>query len=244
MTTRGDAHQVAAELARGLNQLWSLGLLSEGGRGQRIADRLEVVREIEREGLTPSLDLVRAIQAEMPLPLRVMVRESDGFGITGPEELRTLQHVFADLADLGVHGAVVGFARGDRLDLELMASVLAVAPGLPVTLHRAFDWVADPDSAIDAALAFPQIDRILTSAGDGDWQRRCERLVGWSRRAGTRITFLPGGGLDEAALRVIAASGCVTEAHVGKAARFPQVATGPVSARMVKQLKSLIGRSI
>ena len=45
MTTRGDAHQVAAELARGLNQLWSLGLLSEGGRGQRIADRLEVVRD-------------------------------------------------------------------------------------------------------------------------------------------------------------------------------------------------------
>jgi copper homeostasis protein len=207
----------------------------EGG-----ADRLEVVREIERDGLTPSLDLVRAIQAEVPVPVRIMVRESDGFGVTGPKELRTLQHVFADLADLGVHGAVVGFARGDRLDLELMASIFAVAPGLPVTLHRAFDSVADPESAIDAALAFPQIDRILTSAGDGDWPRRCERLAGWSRRAGPRITFLPGGGLDEAALRVLAASGCVTEAHVGKAARFPQVSTAPVSASRVARLKALL----
>lgn len=204
------------------------------------ADRLEVVREIERDGLTPSLDLVRAIQSEVPLPLRVMVRESDGFGITGPDELRTLQHVFADLTDLGVHGAVVGFARDGRLDLDLIASVLAVAPGLPVTLHRAFDSVADPESAIDAALAFPQIDRILTSAGDGDWQRRCERLVGWSRRAGPRVTFLPGGGLDEQALRVLAASGCVTEAHVGKAARFPAVSTAPVSASRVARLKTLL----
>ena len=207
----------------------------EGG-----ADRLEVVREIERDGLTPSLDLVRAIQADVPLPLRVMVRESDGFGITGPEELRTLQHVFADLADLGVHGAVVGFARDGRLDLDLIASVLAVAPGLPVTLHRAFDSVADPESAIDGALAFPQIDRILTSAGEGDWPRRCERLVGWSRRAGPRITFLPGGGLDEQALRVLAGSGCVSEAHVGKAARFPQVSTAPVSASRVARLKALL----
>ena len=105
------------------------------------ADRLEVVREIERDGLTPPLDLVRSIIAATSLPLRVMVRESDGFGITGPRELIALQRAFADLADLGVHGAVVGFARDGALDLDLMASVLAVAPGLPVTLHRAFDSV-------------------------------------------------------------------------------------------------------
>ena len=105
------------------------------------ADRLEVVREIERDGLTPPLDLVRSIIAATSLPLRVMVRESDGFGITGPRELIALQRAFADLADLGVHGAVVGFARDGALDLDLIASVLSVAPGLPVTLHRAFDSV-------------------------------------------------------------------------------------------------------
>jgi copper homeostasis protein len=204
------------------------------------ADRLEVVREIERDGLTPSLDLLRAIRSEVPLPLRVMVRESDGFGVTGPEELRVLQQAFADVADLGVHGAVVGFARGGRLDLDLIASVLASAPGLPVTLHRAFDSVSDPEAAIDAALAFPQIDRILTSGGDGDWARRCERLSAWSRRAGPRLTFLPGGGLDEDALDVLAASGCVSEAHVGKAARQPQRSDAPVSAARVRALKSRI----
>ena len=204
------------------------------------ADRQEVVREIERDGLTPPLDLVRSIIAGTSLPLRVMVRESDGFGITGPRELMVLQRAFADLADLGVHGAVVGFARDGALDLDLMAAVLSVAPGLPVTLHRAFDSVGDPQAAIDAALAFPQIDRILTSGGDGEWPERCERLTAWAHRAGPRISILPGGGLDEQALRVLAACPAIVEAHVGKAAREPRVSTAPVSAGRVRQLKSLI----
>ncbi len=203
------------------------------------ADRLEVVREIERDGLTPPLDLVRSIVDATSLPLRVMVRESDGFGMTGPQELIALQRAFADLADLGVHGAVVGFARGGALDLDLIASVLAVAPGLPVTLHRAFDSVTDPEAAIDAALAFPQIDRILTSGGSGAWTERCARLTTWSRRAGPRITILPGGGVDEQALAVLSRCDGISEAHVGKAAREPQVSTAPVSAVRVRHLKSL-----
>ena len=204
------------------------------------ADRLEVVREIERDGLTPPLDLVRSLIAATSLPQRVMDRESDGFEITRPRELIMLQRAFAGLADLGVHGAVVGFARDGALDRDLMASVLAVAPGLPVTLHRAFDSVRDPEAAIDAAVGFPQIDRILTSGGSGDWRARCERLTAWSKRAGPRITILPGGGVDDDALRALAQCPAITEAHVGKAAREPQVSTAPVSAARVRKLKSFI----
>ena len=169
-----------------------------------------------------------------------MVRESDGFGITGPRELMTLQRAFADLADLGVDGAVVGFAHGGTLDLDLIAAVLSVAPGVPVTLHRAFDSVQDPEAAIDAALAFPQIDRILTSGGSGTWTERSERLTAWSKRAGPRITILPGGGVDDDALRALVQCPAITEVHVGKAAREPQVSTAPVSAARVRRLKSLI----
>jgi copper homeostasis protein len=204
------------------------------------ADRLEVVREIERDGLTPSLDLVRALIDSTSLPLRVMVRESDGFGIGGPRELVALQRAFADFAELGVHGAVVGFASDGALDLDAIASVLGVAPGLPVTLHRAFDSVGDPEAAIDAMRAFPQVDRILTSGGSGDWSSRCERLAAWARRAGPRITMLPGGGVDDTALSVLARCPDISEAHVGKAAREPAHSSAPVSAARVRRLKALL----
>ena len=198
-----------------------------------------MVREIERDGLTPSIDLVRALLAEVPLPLRVMVRESDGFGITGPGELRTLQRTMGILADLGVDGAVVGFARDGRLDLDPLRAVLSAAPRLAVTLHRAFDTVADPLAAIDQVLLLPQIDRILTSGGDGDWPARCRRFKDYATRVGARITFLPGGGIDDQALVALAASKSVSEAHVGKAAREPQVATAPVSETRVHLLKTI-----
>ncbi|MDQ2808718.1 MAG: hypothetical protein M3Z04_17690 [Chloroflexota bacterium] len=45
MTTRADTHRVASDLARGLTQLWTLGLISEGGRGVCVAERLDVVRD-------------------------------------------------------------------------------------------------------------------------------------------------------------------------------------------------------
>jgi copper homeostasis protein len=168
-----------------------------------------------------------------------MVRESDGFGITGPDELRTLQRTMGILADLGVDGAVVGFARDGRLDLDALRAVLSAAPRLAVTLHRAFDTVADPVSAIDQVLLLPQIDRILTSGGDGDWPTRCRRFKDYATRVGSRITFLPGGGIDDQALVALAASKCVSEAHVGKAAREPQVATAPVSETRVHLLKTI-----
>ena len=119
--------------------------------------------------------------------------------------------------------------------------MLSVAPTLPVTLHRAFDTVADPFAAIDEALGFPQIDRILTSGGEGDWAARCERFTQYAARAGSRLTFLPGGGVDEGALKVLAASACVTEAHVGRVAREPQALGAPVSAVRVAALRAVIG---
>lgn len=207
------------------------------------ADRLEVVREIERDGLTPSLDLVRAIKAATPLPLRVMVRESDGFSIESERELLTVQRAFAQLAEIGVDGAVVGYACDGALDLDKVHAVLSAAPALRVTLHRAFDRVLDPIAGIDAARQIPQIDRILTAGGNGDWQARCHRLREYAARAGTSLTILAGGGVDEDALRVLAATGCVREVHVGRAAREGQRPTASVSAALVRGLRAAIRNS-
>jgi copper homeostasis protein len=205
------------------------------------ADRLEVVREIDRDGLTPPMDLVRAIRAATRLPLRVIVRESDGFSVRDASELELLRGAFVTLASLGIDGAVVGFTRNGALDLETMRSVLTRAPHLPVTLHRAFDHVEDPLAAIDAAKGVAQVDRILTDGGGGDWKDRCRRLRRYVERAGDRPAILAGGGVDESALRLLAATRVVDEVHVGRAARDPQIPTAPVSAARVAQLRAIIG---
>ena len=87
----------------------------EAARGG--ADRLEVVRNLEAGGLTPPHDLVRDIAAEVSLPLRVMVRENDGYA-THPGERTALADAAAAFADLGVDGIVIGFARDGQPQID------------------------------------------------------------------------------------------------------------------------------
>jgi len=211
------------------------------------ADRLEIVRAIRVGGLTPSLALVRAVAAETRLPLRVMVRANAGF-TTGARELSALCAAASAFEGAGVDGLVLGFARDGRPALDDVATVLAAAPSARATFHRAFDALDDPLAAIDAIAALPQIDRILTSGGEGPAADRCRRLAEYAARAAAAgrararppIETIAGGGVDEDVLSAIARTGCVREVHVGRAARDGVDREAPVSAAAVRRLRRLL----
>jgi copper homeostasis protein len=212
------------------------------------ADRLEVVRDIRLGGLTPSASLVRAVAAETPLPLRVMVRENAGYG-TDAAELVRLCRLAAAVAGIGVDGLVVGFARHGQPSLDELREVLHAAPNLPATFHRAFDSLSDPLSAIDVLADVPQVDRILSDGvdrragmADGDTRaHRCARLWEYSDRAADRLTIIAGAGVDEAMLADIALTRCVREVHVGRAARDGD-RESPVTAARVQRLREMLSR--
>ena len=209
---------------------------SKGG-----AHRLEIVRDLARGGLTPSIDLVRQIQREVPLPLRVMVRESDGFAHGSDDECRKVVDAAAALNEMRVEGIVVGWTRGDRIDEDTLTRVLQAAPSLRATFHRAFDSLPDPETALGILQRYAQIDRVLTGAGAGAWTTRCATLARYARWAGPRIVMLPGGGVDANALRDLAACGAVAEAHIGRAARVGRAIDGAVSADAVRTLRRAAG---
>jgi copper homeostasis protein len=205
------------------------------------AGRLELVRELERGGLTPSLDFVREARDAVSIPIRVMIRETDGYGAGGIARVEALARVTSQVAALGVDGVVIGFLKAGRLDMTAMDAVLAVGAALPATFHHAFDALPDPIAVVPELARWPQIDRILTSGGAGNWNAKravLERLVA---AASPRITILAGGGIDIAALRALSKSS-VTEAHVGRAARVPPTVEGVVSARRVAELVEVARR--
>jgi len=204
------------------------------------ADRLEVVRAIRDGGLTPAPSLVEAIATATSLPLRVMIRENAGYE-SSPVERRLLQQAASDIASIGVHGLVAGFARGGDLLLDDLSVVLDAAPRVPVTFHRAFDTLADPGGAVDVLGQIQAIDRILTSGGDGTARERCARLRELSARAAGRLVIVAGGGVDEAAFAMFARDGCVREIHVGRAARDGIDPDGLVAAARVRRLRGLAG---
>src|SRR5262249_5414776 len=151
------------------------------------------------------------------LPLRVMVRSDNGFELD-PRALPELRRQARALADAGVDGLVVGFARAGTLALDDLVRTIEGCSAR-VTFHRAFDTLADPLAAIDALCGIAAVDRILTSGGDGPALGRCGRLQEYAARAGSRLRIIAGGGIDEAMLTHLGRTGWTGDVHVGRAAR-------------------------
>ncbi|MBO0723804.1 MAG: copper homeostasis protein CutC [Blastocatellia bacterium] len=200
------------------------------------ADRLEVISHFERDGLTPSLELVRAIQAAVRLPLRVMLRESDGFQVACDDEVESLCNKARELAALRVDGVVLGFLRERKIDIELTNRILSSAPGLKATFHRAFDETEDQFQALDEIRQFPQIDRVLTSGGPGTWVEKSERLALYQKNTGGHPIILVGGGVDASVIKAAHSLYNLTEFHIGRAARVPATIHGSVRSARVEEL--------
>ena len=181
---------------------------------------------------------MRAIARVTPLPLRVMVRENAGYALEDGE-LPVLRRAVAEFAAAGVDGIVIGFAREGEPAVDDVARVLAAAPGVRATFHRAFDVLRDPLRAIDSLFGLAQVDRILTDGGAGSPAQRSERLRTYVARAAERITVIAGSGVDDEVLAEFARNGCVREVHVGRAAREGDDPEGPVSVARVRRLRAL-----
>jgi len=202
------------------------------------AGRLEVITAFERGGLTPPAELVRDILAVVNVPVRVMLRESDGFGVRGDAEAERLCAAARELSELGVDGVVLGFVRERAVDVALTARILSCAPRLRATFHHAFEETGDQVEAVRELKSIGQVDRILSHGGRGDWARKSERLAVYQRAAEPEITVLAGGGVDAKVIERLLKAGMIHEFHVGRAAREG----GAVSAARVRELIGVMRR--
>jgi copper homeostasis protein len=200
------------------------------------AHRLEVISHFEVGGLTPPLELVRQIRAAVSLPLRVMLRDNSGYGISHKAEAEALCAKARELNGMGIEGIVLGFLRAGEIDVELMSRLLDCAPDLKATCHHAFDETEDRLRAIDELLELKQVNRILTSGGMTSLSQQIANLAAYQKAAGPNITVLAGGGLNAAKINAIRAATNIIEFHIGRAARLPASVDGDVSADRVREI--------
>lgn len=214
------------------------------------ADRLEVISHYEVGGLTPPVEMVREIAATVKTPLRVMLRESEPFEVRDEREMERLCDLAQLFAEIGVDGVVLGFLKdrqqapkATRIDHEVVARVLASAPNVKATFHRAFEELQDPLATICELKRHRQIDRILTSGGSDVWSEKVERFSIWQQTAQPEIEILVGGGTDAEAIKALKPAG-IREFHIGKAIREGQRIDGAVLAERVTEMKKLIEKRI
>ncbi|MFD5414226.1 copper homeostasis protein CutC [Streptomyces nojiriensis] len=203
------------------------------------ADRLELVTDMAADGLTPPRETFAAIRAAVDIPLRVMLRTTDGFAAG---DVSALARAARELRAEGAQEFVLGFLDADGApDLAAVEAVVAELDGCRWTFHRAIDRAADRDQLRKALADVPGLDTYLTAGSAAGVEAGLPVLVAEAARGGEPgygARILVGGGLTLAHLPVLRAGG-IDAFHIGGAAR-PSGWGGPVSAAAVADWRTAL----
>jgi copper homeostasis protein len=191
----------------------SLGRAVEAERGG--ASRIELCGSLDVGGLTPDLELMRAVRGCVIVPIFAMVRPRGGNFVYSVAEFEEMKRSIDVARAAGMDGVVLGLLRDDRsVDVERTAELVRTAGSLPVTFHRAFDESADLLGALEDVVA-TGATRVLTSGGAARAPEAGGRIAELVRRAGSRVIVLPGSGITAENAGEIAVATGVREIHAG-----------------------------
>lgn len=166
------------------------------------ATRIELCDNLAAGGTTVSTGVMEETIHychEKDIPVMAIIRPRGGNFVYHDTELKIMETDLLEAKALGVDGIVIGVLNNDNsLDKESMARFIALAEGLQITFHMAFDQMSH-EQQLDAIdwLAEQEVTRILTHGGlagtpISDHYEYLKSLVAY---ANNRIIILPGGGV-------------------------------------------------
>lgn len=127
-------------------------------------DRIELVRDMASDGLTPSITTLEAVLSAVGIPVHVMVRHHNRGFTYNKHEFKGLMDTVKILKAFGVQGIVFGSLKDGTVDRKQLECLLSIFTG-KVTFHRAIDAADDPILAYRILSQYPV--EILTSGGPG-----------------------------------------------------------------------------
>jgi copper homeostasis protein len=185
------------------------------------AQRIELCAELSLGGLTPSEELMRRVRELVRVPIFAMIRPRAGDFVYSPEEVSQMRRDIAAAKRARMDGIVLGVLIAERqVDVERTRELVKLAEPLPVTFHRAFDEVADLDTALEEVVETGAA-RILTSGGAPTAPQGLAALAKLITAAGNRITIVPGSGISASNILEVAQRTRARELHSGLGTRIP-----------------------
>jgi copper homeostasis protein len=208
------------------------------------ADRLELVAEPDRGGLTPPLQTIREVREATDLPLRVRLRLRDDYTTTGGE-LTRLIGLARTLVDEGVDGFSFGFVAPDlEVDVSLTEALAEGLDGVPWVFHRAFDQVLNRRRAYADLLGLPGLDGVLSAGSARGVEFGVDELCREaSADADVARLLLAGGGLRPEDVPWLARAG-VRGFHIGQSVRPGGSLKAYVDAGLVRSWRTLVDDAV
>ena len=160
------------------------------------AHRVELCRNLESGGLSPSMETVRRCLEICELPLKVMVRPRPGNFVYSEEELTSMETEIDLLNKLPITGIVLGVLQDDRsINLEAVQRLSERADPLPVTFHKAIDETLDPLQEMKKLSRIQNIQSILSSGGAQNAETGAKMLKTMQQEFQSRFRIIAAGSI-------------------------------------------------
>lgn len=187
----------------------------EGG-----AHRIELCDSLLEGGLTPSAGTIEVARRHLSIDINVMIRPRGGDFLYSDLEVEVMQRDIMVAKQLGANGVVFGLLTANgAIDVERTKALIASARPMSVTVHRAFDMVANAHAALDMLIALG-VDRVLSSGLEASAEAGVTTLRDLVQQAAGRIIIMPGAGVHEHNIAAIARATGAVELHMS--GRSPQ----------------------
>jgi copper homeostasis protein len=185
------------------------------------AHRIELCSAPAEGGLTPSASTMRLARKYVKIPIHVMIRPREGDFCYSEKEFEALLLDVAAAKMVGMEGVVSGILNPDgTVDEKRMAILVDAAAPMDVTFHRAFDMVKDQDEALETII-YAGCARILTSGGQQNAPQGIEKLAELVKKAGDRISIMPGSGVNLNNIKHLVESTGAKEMHLSARSFVP-----------------------
>jgi len=160
------------------------------------ANRLELCGDLIIGGTTPNINLFKLIKEKTDVKINVLIRPRYGDFCYTQDEFEIIKRDIKMFKEAGANGVVIGILKPDgALDLERMGELMALAEGMHVTLHRAFDVCKNPFEALEEAKNLG-IKSILTSGQKNKCTEGIELLKELVEKSEDKIEILIGSGIN------------------------------------------------
>ena len=178
------------------------------------ADRVELCNNLSEGGTTPGIGTISSARNNLTIGLHVMIRPRGGDFLYTDLEYDIMRREIESCGECGVDGIVLGILEsGGTIDVERTARLIEFARPMSVTFHRAFDMCSDPFKSLDDVIA-TGAERLLTSGLKNKADEGTELISQLVRQAGKKIIIMPGSGINESNIRLIAMNTGAAEFHL------------------------------
>ncbi len=178
------------------------------------ADRVELCDNLIEGGTTPGYGSIVSARTNLDIGLHVIIRPRGGDFLYSDLEFDIMRRDIETCGECGVNGIVTGILlAGGNIDVERTAKLFEFAYPMSTTFHRAFDMCKDPVQGLEDVIT-TGASRLLTSGMKNNTQDGIELIRQLVIQADDRIIIMPGGGIDETNVALIATATKVREIHL------------------------------